>query len=105
MHTAAYNEVVVCDRRRRKNVRSTFFVSTNEIFVHSVKEQSAIYKKRAKRHKKNEKSIKTKCWGLRIIEINMGGFMEGGKMRIRKPNNLLRPKEERYEEKEIGEMA
>lgn len=42
---------------------------------------------------------------MRIIEINMGGFMEGGKMRIRKPNNLLRPKEERYEEKEIGEMA
>ncbi len=31
--------------------------------------------------------------------------MEGGKMCIRKPNNLLRPKEERYEEKEIGEMA
>ncbi len=26
MRTAAYNEVVVCDRRRHKNVRSTFFV-------------------------------------------------------------------------------
>ena len=34
IRTAAYNEVVVCDRRRRKNVRSTFFVLTK--FVRKV---------------------------------------------------------------------
>ncbi len=37
MCTAAYNEVVVCDRRRRKNVRSTFSVPLEKIKIRNAK--------------------------------------------------------------------